>query len=188
MSFFQNLHYFFTNIGTKVSNWFQKEQPVVQKAYSDANNVVNIVKSLLGSATGQTVQLIIEALAPGASVPVFTALNTFFNAWGIVSAEANKPAAEIAAEGFNKIASMTGDNKTVTLHSVTAVLGHALQSHGGGDATLQQALTAIGLVHNPNILDGPVTITTPVVDQSQQATNFVQSGSGEAPEEQNPPS
>jgi hypothetical protein len=142
----------FQKIASAVSGFFTKEKPVVESAFSAAVGVVNIVKTFLGSATGQTIEAIIEVVAPGAGIAVITALNTFFTDFGIVTAEASKTPSQLAADGLNAISKLTGDSKTLALSNVSSIIGHAISSINAGASTLQQAIVSIPLVYNPETL------------------------------------
>lgn len=162
----------FSNIFTSIKNFFVKEQPIVENALAVANNVVNIVKTFLGSATGQTIEAIIEALAPGVSSVVFGALNTFFTDFGLVTAEISKTPAEIAADGLNALSRLTGDSKTIALSNVSAIIGNAISSANNGGSTLQQAIVAAPVVYNPAILNtggSPVTVANTITNSSSEA-------------------
>lgn len=149
----------FQNIFSAIGNFFKKELPVFESALGVANNYINIVKTFLGSATGQTLQAIIDALAPGVGPIVFTALNEFFVAFGLVNSELNgsKSAAEIAADGFNALAKLTGNSKILALSNAAAVLGHAINTANGGTEPLQQHIVVSPVVYNPSVLDAPVS-------------------------------
>src|ERR1700749_3707176 len=118
----------FQKIGAAISGFFSKELPVVENAFTVAEKIVNVFKTFLGSATGQTIEAIIEALAPGASTVVFAALNTFFTDFGLVSAELSKSPSEITADGLKAAANLTGDSKTLVLSNISSIIGHAVST------------------------------------------------------------
>lgn len=155
----------FSNIITAIGNFFKKEAPVFEAALSVANNYVNICKTFLGSATGQTLEAVIDALAPGVGPIVFTALNTFFTDFGLISTElTTKTPAEIAADGFNALGKLTGNSKIVALSNIAAIVGNAVNTANGGTEPLQQHIVAAPVVYNPDILNTPVA-TSGVVNE-----------------------
>jgi hypothetical protein len=143
----------FKSIIAAISGFFTKELPVVEDAFTKAKNIVNVLKTFLGSATGQTVEAIIELALPGLGASIITELNTFFTDFGIVVAETGKAPEQIAADGLNAISKLTGDSKTLALSNVAAIIGNA---GSGAESTLQQAIVALPVVYNPNVLDTPV--------------------------------
>lgn len=148
----------FQNIFSAIGNFFKKEAPIFENALSMANNYVNIAKSFLGSATGQTLQAVADALLPGVAPAAFAALNIFFTDFGFINAELNgtKTPAEIAADGFNALGKLTGNSKIIALGNVAAVLGHAVNTANGGTEPIQQHVIAAPVVYNPAILNAPV--------------------------------
>lgn len=149
----------FKKIITAISGFFSKELPVVEDAFTKAKNLVNVFKTFLGTATGQTIEAIIELALPDLGATVITALNTFFTDFGLVVAELNKTPAEIAADGLNALSKLTGDSKTLALSNVSAIIGNAAS---GSESTLQQAIVALPVVYNPSVLDA--TAPAPVAD------------------------
>lgn len=153
------------SIGNAVSSFFTKDIPAVENALTSANGFLNIVKTFLGSATGETLQAILDALAPGVAPAVFTALNTFLTDFGLIISDVNKTAAQLSADGLNAISKLTGDSKTLALSNAASVIGNAMN---GGAATLQQHIVANQLIYNPNVLDvatspAPVQVADPNV-------------------------
>ena len=142
----------FQSIGNFFSNFFTKAVPAVEAAFTSANGIVNILKTFLGSATGQTIEAIIEAFFPGISNVVFNALNTFFTDYGLVEATLQGTPAEIAAAGLNAIAKLTGNSKVLALSNVAAIIGHTTSVATGGNSTLQQAIAINQVIHDPNVL------------------------------------
>lgn len=143
----------FSTIANAVSGFFKKEAPVVEHAFSSASSIVNILKTILTSPTAQTIEAVIEAFAPGVSNVVIGALNEFFTAFGLVSAEASKPASQIAADGLKAISGLGGISKVVALSNVASVIGHAISTANNGGTTIQQAIVAAPLVYDPNVLN-----------------------------------
>lgn len=143
----------FKKIITAISGFFSKELPVVEDAFTKASGIVNVLKTFLGTATGQTIEAIIELVLPGLGVTVINALNAFFTDFGLVSAEVAKTPSEIAADGLNALSKLTGDSKTLALSNVSAIIGNAAS---GTESTLQQAIVALPVVYNPNVLNTPV--------------------------------
>lgn len=143
----------FTTIGTAIKNFFSKEVPVVENAFTSATSAVNVLKTFVGSATGQTVEAIIEALFPGIGATVIAELNTFFKDFGIVTAEPSKTPPQIAADGLNAIATLTGKSQILALSNIATVIGDAASNANGGNSTLQQAIVAVPLVYKPTLLD-----------------------------------
>jgi hypothetical protein len=140
----------FQTIGNAIANFFKKEVPVLENALTGANNFVNVVKTFMGSTTGETLQALADALLPGVAPLVFAGLNTFFTDFGLVVAELNKTPAQIAADGFNALGKLTGDSKTLALSNVAAIIGNAAN---GGTATLQQHIVTAPLTYNSALLD-----------------------------------
>lgn len=156
----------FSNIFAAIGNFFKKEAPVFENALSIANNYVNIAKTFLGSATGQTLEAVIDALAPGVGPLVFAGLNTFFTDFGLIDTELNgsKTPPEIAADGFNALAKLTGNSKILALSNVASVIGNVVNVANGGTEPLQQHIVAAPVVYDPAILNAPVTTTNGIVD------------------------
>lgn len=146
----------FQKIGSIISGFFSKELPVVEDAFSKASGVVNVIKTFLGSATGQTIEAIFELALPGLSTTIIAALNTFFTDFGIVQAELSKTPSQIAADGLNAISKLTGDSKTLALSNVSAIIGNAAS---GSQSTLQQAIVSLPIVYNPNVLNAAPVVT-----------------------------
>lgn len=163
---------FFSNIASKIGSWFSTAKTEVEDAFTKANGFVNIVKTFLGSVTGQTLIAILEAFIPGVATTVINDLNIFFKDFGLVQAEVNKPIEEIAADGFNAIPKLTGNSKTVALSNVASIVGHAMSTHLGGNSTLQQAIVAAPVVYNPDVLSAapvaPTIIVAPLPDPNDQ--------------------
>lgn len=148
----------FTNIIQSIGNFFKKEAPIFEHALSVANNYVNIAKTFLGSATGQTLEAVIDALAPGVGPVVFTALNEFFVAFGLINTElTTKSPAEIAADGFNALGKLTGNSKILALSNVASVIGNAVNVANGGTEPIQQHIVVSPVVYNPSVLSEPVS-------------------------------
>jgi hypothetical protein len=143
----------FTTIGNAISGFFKKELPVVENAFTSATTVVNVLKSFLGSATGTTVEAIIEALLPGTGTAVIGAINTFLTDFGLVAAEVTKTPAQITADGLNAIGNLTGNSRILALSNLATVIGDAASNANGGNSTLQQAIVAVPLVYKPTLLD-----------------------------------
>jgi len=160
-----NIFDIFKKAETAVAGWFQKATPVVENAFTGANGIVNILKSFLGSATGQTLEAVVETLAPGISTVIFNALNTFFADWGLIQPDPTKTLAQQAAEGLNKAAQLTGNSKIIALSNVAAIISHAIDTANGGTTTIQQALVANHFVYNSAVMGEPVTIVAPVTAQ-----------------------
>lgn len=156
----------FKKIITAITGFFSKEIPVVEAAYDNAVKIVNVLKTLAGSATGQTIEAIIEAVAPGFSTPIIAALNVLFIDFGLVVTELNKAPADIAADGLNAIGKLTGDSKTLALSNVSAIIGNTA---GGSDSTLQKAIVATPIVYNHSVL-GDAVVAAPVADAVQTGT------------------
>jgi len=155
---------FFSNLGSTISGWFSKAVPEVETAFTSAEKIVNVLKTFLGSATGQTIEAIIEAFFPGASTAVFAALNTWFNDFGLVTSASTGNAAQDAAIGLNKVATLTGNSKIIALTNLATIVGDAISNSTGGNTTIQEANVALQLIHNPNLLSGetvPVTSAAP---------------------------
>lgn len=143
----------FQTIGNAISNFFKKEVPVVENAFNSAKAAVNVLKTFAGSATGQTVEAIIEALFPGTGTAIIGALNVFFTDFGLVVAETNKNAADVTADGLNAIAKLSGNSQITALSNVASIIGDAASNANGGNSTLQQAIVALPLVYNPTLLN-----------------------------------
>lgn len=142
---------FFSNIISKITGWFSTAESAVADAFTKAESVVNILKTFMGSVTGQTLIAILEAFLPGAATTVINLLNSFFKDFGLVEAESTKPAEEIAADGLNSLATLTGNSKIIALSNVASIIGHAFSSVNGGGSTLQEAIVALPIVHNPDL-------------------------------------
>src|ERR1700676_3441782 len=119
---------FFQSIGSFFSNFFTKAVPAVETAFTSTNGIINIIKTFIGSATGTTLEAIIEAFFPGVSNVVFGALNTFFADFSFVQSAipATGTPAEKAAAGLNAIAGLTGNNKVIAISNIAAVIGQAI--------------------------------------------------------------
>jgi hypothetical protein len=143
----------FQKIGSAISGFFQKELPIVENAFASATAVVNVIKSFDGSITGQTLEAIIEALLPGTGSAVISGLHTFLRDFGLVTAETTKTPAQVAADGLNAIANLTGNSKVLALSNLATVIGDAASNANGGNSTLQQAIVAVPLVYKPTLLD-----------------------------------
>lgn len=156
----------FSTIANAIGGFFKKEVPVVVQAFTSSSAIINIVKTFLGTASGQTLEAIFEALLPGTGAAIIAALNEFFVGYGLVSAELTKAPADIAADGFNAIAKLTGNNKILALSNAASIIAHASSNANGGGSTLQQAIVALPLVYNPNILNnvGSAVSTSTVAD------------------------
>jgi hypothetical protein len=168
----------FSNIWNTITGFFKKEVPVVENAFSVAVKAVNIIKTLLGTATAQTIEAILEAFAPGVATAVFTALNTFFIDFGVITADVNKSAAQLSADGLNAASKLTGDSKTLILSNVATIIGHAVSTANNGGSTLQQAIVAIPVVHNPTVLDNvgsQVSANPPLPAENQVSAAQVES-------------
>jgi hypothetical protein len=159
----------FKKIIASISGWFTKEVPIVENAFTSANHIVNILKTLLGSASGQTIEAILDALAPGVAPAVFSALNTFFTDFGLVASETTKTPSEIAADGLTAISKLTGNSKVVALSNVASIIGHAISTGNNGGSTIQQAIVAAPLVYHPNLLDEVGAIVETVAPGSEAA-------------------
>lgn len=142
---------FFSNLISKIGGWFSNAEQSVEQAFTKAESVVNIIKTFMGSVTGQTLIAILEAFLPGAATTVINLLNEFFKDFGLVEAESTKPVEEIAADGLNAVAKMTGNSKIVALSNIASIIGHAFSSVNGGNSTLQEAIVALPIVHNPDL-------------------------------------
>lgn len=146
----------FKSIWSAVTGFFAKELPLVEKAFTDTKTIVNVAKSFFGSATGQAIEGIIEALSPGLCPAIIAGLNDFFLAFGIVAAEADKSPAQVVADGLNAVSKLTDNNKAIALTNISAVVSHAIASgNGSGGISIQKALVAMPLVYNPGLLDDP---------------------------------
>lgn len=146
----------FSKIGAAISGFFTKELPVVEHAFISAEKAVNVVKTFMGTATGQTLEAVIEALVPGVGTAVFAGLNVFFKDFGLVTTtidnEKNKTPAEIAADGLNAAAKLTGNSKILALSNIAAIIGHEASNAANGGSTLQQAIVALPIIHDPETL------------------------------------
>lgn len=151
----------FQSIGNFFASFVKKAAPVVEDAFTGAVKITNILKTFLDSATGQTIEAIIEALAPGVSTAVIGALNVFFTDFGLVVSEVGKDPLQIAADGLNAISKLSGDSKTTALSNVSSIIAHATSTANGGTSTLQQAITVIPVVYNPAVLNDPTTASAP---------------------------
>lgn len=163
----------FASIGSFFTNFFTKAPAVVETALTSTNGIVNIIKTFLGSATGQTLEAIIEAFFPGVSSLVFTALNTFFTDYGLVSSALQGTPAEIAAAGLNAIGKLTGNSKILALSNVAAIIGHTTSTATGGNSTLQQAIAVNQVIYNPSVLTigdtSSIPVATPIPSVSPNA-------------------
>jgi len=161
----------FQSIGGFFSNFFKNAVPAVENAFTQTNSIVNILKTVLGSATAQTVEAIIEAFFPGVSNAVFGALNTFFTDYGLVSSALQGTPAEIAANGLNAIAKLTGNSKVLALSNIAAIIGHTTSTATGGNSTLQQAIAVNQVIHDPSVLSVTVPPATGV--NSPSANQYI---------------
>lgn len=166
----------FTTIGNAISNFFKKEVPVVENAFAKATSVVNIIKTFLGSANGQTIEAIIEALLPGLGTVIIADLNIFFTDFGLVTNELTKSPPDIAADGLNALAKLTGNSKAIALQNVASIIGNSASNATGGNSTIQQASVAIPLVYNPTLLDN-VGSTVSTASGTSPAINSASSAS-----------
>lgn len=156
----------FNNIWSAIKGFFQKEVPVLEDALSKSNGIVNIIKSFLGSHTGQTIITILEAFIPGPVTAILTALNTFFTDFGLVTTEASKPLEQMVADGLNALSKLSGDNKAIALSNIAAIIGNAIDTVNGGTSTIQQHLIANVVVHNPDVLNTGDVVAAPVAAQA----------------------
>lgn len=156
------------SIFTTIGNFFKKEVPVVESAFASATSLVNVFKAFMGSATGQTVTAIVEALLPGVGTVVIADINAFFIGFGLVTNELSKAPADIAADGLNAIGQLTGNNKIIALSNLASVVGHSASNANGGNSTIQQAIVALPLVYNPNALNtvGSEVVNAPAIPQA----------------------
>lgn len=179
---------FFSNIISKITGWFSTAETAVEDAFTKAESVVNILKTFVGSVTGQTIIAIMEAFLPGAATTVINLLNEFFKDFGLVEAESTKPMEQIAADGFNAVSKLTGNSKIVALSNIASIIGHGFSSVNGGNSTLQEAIVALPIMHKPNLIDlkaNPGIIDLPVgaklpdgniiVESAQYALNDIKS-------------
>lgn len=157
----------FKTIANAVTGFFQKEIPVVETAFTTAKSAVNVLKTFEGSASGQTVEAIMEALFPGAGTAIVGALHVFFTDFGLVVAETAKTPVEIAADGLNAISKLTGNSATLALSNLATVIGDAASNANGGNTTIQQAIVALPIVYNPAVLNGvgaTVVVQAPIAE------------------------
>ncbi len=155
----------FKKIIAAISGFFTKEAPVLENALTQGVSFVNIIKTFTGSATGETIQVIADALLPGVAPAVFTGLNTFFADFGLVAKDLSGTPAEIATAGLNAVAGLTGKSKVYALSNIASIVSNETDNANGGTSTPQQTIVSVPVVYNPNILGTPVA-TAP-------ATNFV---------------
>lgn len=153
----------FKKIITAITGWFSKELPIVEDAFTKAVGVVNVLKTFLGSATGQMLESILELALPGVGSIIINDLNIFFKDFGILQNIVTGTPAEIAAKGLNAIAALTGNSKITALTNIAAIIGHAASNAKGGNTTIQQALISVPIVYNPDILS--VNSPLPAGDQ-----------------------
>lgn len=145
----------FKKIGAILSKFFSTEVPVLEEATTKAVSLVNVLKTFAGSATGQMVEAIIEALLPGTGMAVITGLNVFFADFGLITGITGT-AAEQAAAGLNKVASLTGKSKVYALSNISSIIANEADNANGGKSTPQQTIVATPVVYNPSVLDtGP---------------------------------
>lgn len=153
-------------IKTDVGNFFAKEKPVLDDAFAKANNIVNILKAIIGSGTGQTVITILEMVLPAPAVVIVKGvIVTFLTDFGLATAEESKPVEEIILDGFSAIAKLTGSSKVVALSGVVAIVAHAIDGANGGTTTIQQAIVAAPIVYDPSILS-PALAVAPAAPQT----------------------
>lgn len=151
----------FQKIGQAIGSFFSKEAPVFENALTKAVSIVNIIKTLMGTATGQTVIAVFEALLPGAGAAVITALNIFFTGFGIVAKDLTGTPEDIAAAGLNAVAKLTGNSKIYALSNITSIIANEADNALGGTSTAQQAIVTVPVAYNANVLNiMPVVATT----------------------------
>lgn len=168
----------FKKIITAISGFFSKEAPVLETALTGAISFVNIVKTFMGSAMGVTLQAVADALLPGVAPAVFTALNTFFVDFGLVTKDFTGAPSEMAAAGLNAVSNLTGDSRIHALNSITSIIANKADNANGGTSTPQQTLVAVPVAYNPNVL-GTANAILPGGDQvSQTQLNIENSPNG----------
>ena len=141
-----------SSVGGFFTNFFTKAPQVVDDAFTAADKVVNILKTLETSVTAQTIEAVVEGFAPGLSNTVFGALNTFFTDFGFVEKGVEGAVSAVSAIGLAAVNKLTGDSKTLALGNVASIVGHAIS---GGNSTLQQAMAVNQVVHDPTVLSLP---------------------------------
>lgn len=145
----------FKKILVSIGSFFTKEAPVLETAISGAIPAVNIIKTFLGSATGQTIEAIIEALLPGTSTVVISGLNELFTSMGTITPTGTECPADLAAMGLNAVAKLTGKAKVYALSNITSIIANEADNANGGTSTPQQTIVAVPVAYNPSVLDGP---------------------------------
>jgi hypothetical protein len=155
---------FFQSIGNFFSNFFTKAPQAVDDAFTKANGVVNVIKSVEGSVPGQMVQSLIDLVFPGIGPAIFTGLNTVLADFGTIDSAVTGTAAEISATGLTAINKLQGDSKTLALSNVASIIGHTASTATGGNSTLQQAIAVNQIIHDPNVLNvaEPGIVNAPV--------------------------
>lgn len=152
-----NLKSILSGVETAFSNFFTKAPQEVDDAFTGADKVVNILKTISNSDSAKTIEAVVEAFAPGVSNVVFGALNTFFTDFGFVEKTATGLTSEISAKGLSVVNTLQGDSKTLALSNVSSIIGHSI---AGGASTLQQAIVVNQIVHDQNVLTLPVAHAT----------------------------
>lgn len=143
----------FQTIGNAIGNFFKKEEPILENALTQGVSLVNVLKTLLGSATGLTIQAITDALLPGIAPAIFAGLNTFFTDFGLVSKTQTGTPADIAAAGLNAASQLTGNSKIYALSNIASIIANETDNANGGQSTPQQTIVAVPVVYNPNVLN-----------------------------------
>lgn len=150
----------FSSIASKVAGWFTSAPQEAETAFTKAEGFVNVIKNIEGSIPGQLVQSLVDLVFPGVGPAIFTGLNTVLNDFGIVGTAVTGAASDIAATGLTAINALQGNSKTLALSNVASIIGHVASTSTGGGTTLQQAIVALPIIHNPDTL-GTVTPIAP---------------------------
>lgn len=152
----------FQKIGAAIIAFFSKEAPVLENALTQGVSFINVVKTFEGSATGQTLQAIADALLPGVAPAVFAALNTFFIDFGLVSKDLIGTPADIAAAGLKSAAILTGNSKIYALSNIASIVANETDNANGGTSTPQQTIIGVPVVYNPNVLETAPAVNPPL--------------------------
>lgn len=147
---------FLATLWDKVKTFFHSASDVVHDVVIMADEAVNKIKELEQSQVGQFLEMGIETI-----IPASTGLINAFKLWlPVVVTDLNwavkeegKTDAEKVQDALAYLASIKGTDIYATqLNSLNALIQKFLSDNQGAGMTIQQALTASQVVHNPELI------------------------------------
>lgn len=147
---------FFSNLESAAVKLFKSFSSLVKTVLLFADELVDKFKAFEATPVGEAVVGTIETLAKDVVPPQLVAA---FQLWlpgvlvdlGWAVKEAGKSDDEILNDALIFIQSKTGNSKAVLLHALNALVSTWLAENQGGTLPIQQALTAVQIVHDPSI-------------------------------------